>query len=71
MCTDTKMLFNNIGARHALKSDDKVSSQFMAMEKAELKKCYDNAFQMFLACMSVLPYLDVKVELKTVKSGKE
>lgn len=71
LCTDTTMLFNNIGARHALKSDDKVSFQFMTMKKEDLEKWYDNAFQMFLACMSVLPYLDVKGKLKTIKSGKE
>ena len=71
LCTNTTMLFNNIGARHALKSDDKVSFQFMTMKKEDLEKWYDNAFQMFLACMSVLPYLDVKGKLKTIKSGKE
>lgn len=69
LCTDTTMLFNNIGARHAWKPEHSVSSQFMSMDEAELEGWYDNAFKMFLACMSVLPYLDVKPELKSLKSG--
>ena len=69
LCTDTTMLFNNIGARHAWKPEHSVSSQFMLMDEAELEEWYDNAFKMFLACMSVLPYLDVKPELKLLKSG--
>lgn len=56
LCTDTTMLFNNIGARHAWKPEHSVSSQFMAMNETELEGWYDNAFKMFLACMSVLPY---------------
>lgn len=69
LCTDTTMLFNNIGARHAWKPEHSVSSQFMLMDEAELEEWYDNAFKMFLACMSVLPYLDVKSQLKSLKSG--
>ena len=75
LCTLAKKLeplepqFKRIGARHAWKPEHSVSSQFMSMDEAELEGWYDNAFKMFLACMSVLPYLDVKSQLKSLKSG--
>lgn len=34
----------------------------------ELEKWYDNAFHMFLACMAVIPYIDLKEDLKMLKS---
>lgn len=67
LCTDTTTLMNNIGARHALKPEDKLKAKFMNMDEGELEKWYDRAFHMFLGCMAVIPYLDIKSEIKAIK----
>lgn len=67
LCTDTTTLMNNIGARHALKPEDKLNAKFMNMDEEELEKWYDRAFHMFLGCMAVIPYLDIKSEIKAIK----
>lgn len=69
LCTDTTFLLNHIGARHYQDPDRKDNAPFLAMSDSELEKWYDHAFDMFLACMSVLPYLEYKKDIKTLKSG--
>lgn len=68
LCSDTTFLLNNIGARHYRDPKNKIKAQFVAMKKEELVQWYDRAFQMFLACMAALPYLDYEKDIKVLRS---
>lgn len=68
LCSDTTMLLNKTGIRHAMDSRDKIETKFLAMNEQELETWYDMIFHMFLACVSVLPYLEVKNEIREIKS---
>lgn len=61
------MLFNKIGARHALKEKDCVEKKIMDMDQAEREKWYDRAFQMFLTCMAAVPYLEYKSGIRALR----
>lgn len=68
LCSDTTFLLNNIGARHYPDPSNKIKAQFTTMKDEEVEEWYDRTFQMFLACMAVVPYLEVKSEIKALKS---
>lgn len=67
LCSDTTFLLNNIGARHYQNPANKMNAKFMKLSDAELESWYDNAFDLFIACMSVLPYLSLKDQIKQMK----
>ena len=69
LCSDTTMLLNKIGARHAISEKDKISLKFISMENSELETWYDRTFQMIIACISVQPYIECKNEIKDIKSS--
>lgn len=69
LCTDTTFLLNNVGARHYQNPGKKIEAQFLRMSEADLEKWYDRTFHLFLACMSILPYLDFKTEITELKRG--
>lgn len=69
LCSDTTMLLNKIGARHAVNENDRIEAKFGSMNEVELEKWYDRTFQMFLACIAVQPYLEYKNEIKGIKGG--
>lgn len=67
LCKDATFLLNKTGARHALDPNDGIEAQFLAMDVSERIKWYDRAFTTVLACMAVLPYLEFKDEIQTIK----
>lgn len=69
LCQDTTTLLNKIGARHALSPEHKLESKFLDMDNRELEEWYDSVFNMFLGCMAVLPYVEIKPKIKDIKSG--
>ena len=68
--SDTDMLFNKIGARHALKEKDCVEKKIMDMGRREQEMWYDRAFQMFLTCMAAVPYLEYKSEIRALRKDE-
>lgn len=67
LCKDTTFLFNKIGARHWVEEDYIASKTFLTMPPAELELWYDRTYDMFLSCMVIAKYLDVKNEIETIK----
>lgn len=67
MCSDTTFLFNKTGARHWVEEDKIASKTFLAMSSAQLEEWYDRTYQMFLSCMVVSQYLDIKKEIEEIK----
>lgn len=67
LCSDATFLLNKTGIRHALKPNNSIDAQFLAMEAPERIKWYDRAFKTVLACMAVLPYIEFKDEIKNIK----
>lgn len=68
LCSDTTMLMNNSGVRHCIDQNNKIGEKFNSMSADEILKWYDRTFEMFIACMSVVPYLRYKDELKSIKN---
>ncbi len=68
LCSNTTELLNKIGARHALNDKDHIEKKILNMDIAEQEKWFDYTFQMLLACMAVIPYIDIKNEIKLLKS---
>ena len=69
LCSDTTLLLNKIGARHAINESDNIEAKFGAMSEVELENWYDRTFQMFLACIAAQPYLEFKNEIKGIKGS--
>lgn len=67
MCDDTTFLFNKIGARHWVEKDRIASKTFMTMSPKELELWYDRTYDMFLSCMVVSRYLDIKKDIDAIK----
>lgn len=63
---DTTFLLNK-AARHGLNENDPVDKKFLKMSDAEFEQWQDRAFQLFLACMAGLPYIDFKSEIKDLR----
>ena len=68
LCSDTTFLLNNIGARHSLNPENKIKAQFLTMEDEAVEQWYDRTFQMFLACVAVIPYLEYENDIKALKN---
>ena len=67
LCSDTTFLFDKTGIRHNRNAKDRIESIFDEMTPKERECWYDNAFQLFLACMAVVPYLEIKKKIKAIK----
>ena len=70
LCSHTAFLLNEAGIRHALILG-KSNQKFLSMSRQELVKWYDRAFEMFLACMAVLPYSRYRKEVETLTNKKQ
>lgn len=66
LCDDAMFLMNK-AARHSLDEKNAIDKKFIDMDDETLEIWCDRAFQMFLGCMAVVPYLDLKKEIKTIK----
>lgn len=67
ICDDTTFLFNKIGARHWVEKDRIASKTFMVMSTEKLECWYDRTYDMFLSCMVISRYLDIKRDIDTIK----
>ena len=67
LCSDTTLLLNVSGIRHDLNPQKKLEAKFLKMSEQDRIKWCDRTFQMILACMAVLPYLDYKDEITSIK----
>lgn len=66
LCDDTTFLLNKI-ARHNLKESDSVDKKFLDMNESKFEEWCDRTYKMFIGCMSVLPYIEYKSEIKEMK----
>ena len=64
---DTGFLFNKSGIRHWVEEDKIAAETFEKMTDSEKEEWYDKTFNLFLACMAVLPYIKIKPEIKIIK----
>jgi len=64
---DTTFLFNKTGARHWIEKDKLASKTFLKMPPDELELWYDRTYNMFLSCMVISSYLDVKNQIDEIK----
>lgn len=69
LCKDTTLLLNKSGARHMHEDKDEMGRFFCGLNQVELEKWYDKAFELFIACMAVLPYVEVKENINQIKRG--
>jgi hypothetical protein len=67
MASDTTFLFNKTGVRHWVEQDRIASETFMKMDSDTLEKWYDNTYDLFLGCMVVSSYLEIKKEIEQIK----
>ena len=70
LVSHTSFLLNEAGIRHAL-IPGKSNSIFLSMSRQDLIKWYDRAFEMFLACMAVLPYSRYRKEVESLTNNKQ
>ena len=66
LCTDTTFLLNKV-ARHELNNNYSVDKMFINMDDKTKELWCDRAFHMFLGCMAILPYIDIKKEIEKIK----
>ncbi|APC79933.1 TPA: hypothetical protein ACXDAZ_003165 [Clostridium botulinum] len=69
LASDTTFLFNKTGIRHWVEQDKIASETFMRMDLDILEKWYDNTYDLFLSCMVISSYLDMKKEIEEIKRG--
>lgn len=67
LASDTTFLFNKTGIRHWVEQDKIASETFMKMTPDILEKWYDNTYDLFLSCMVISSYLDMKKEIEEIK----
>lgn len=67
LCSDTTFLFNKCGARHWVEKDKIASKTFSKMSNEELEKWYDKTYVLFLSCMVISQYLELKKEIEDIK----
>jgi len=70
LSSDTTMFLNNSGVRHCIDPNNTIGNTFNSMSDKEKIMWYDRTFEMFIACMSVLPYLGYKDEIIKLKQGE-
>ena len=68
LCSDTTFLFNKTGIRHWVEKDKIASKTFLEMQPEELELWYDRTYTMFLSCMIISQYLDIKKEIDGIKA---
>ncbi len=64
---DTTFLFNKTGARHWVEKDKIACETFLKMKPDELEDWYDKTFELFLTCMVICSYLDIREDIGAVK----
>ena len=65
--SDTTFLFNKTGIRHWVEEDKLSVETFEKMDEIEKTLWYDRTYNLFLSCMAVLPYLEIKEEINKIK----
>ena len=68
--SDTTFLLNKSGIRHDLNPNDKQEAFFLALSEKERIKWCDRTFEMILACMAELPYLEYNNEIEAIRKIK-
>lgn len=68
LCSDTTFLFDKTGIRHYVEKDKIASETFLKMSPKELELWYDRTYDMFLSCMVISRYLDIKKDIKNIKN---
>ena len=63
--SDTGFIMNF--ARHMPHGKDAPATKFHLLSNEDKEKWYDNAYKMFIACLAVLPYIDVKLNIAKLK----
>lgn len=64
---DTTFLFNKTGARHWVEKDRIACETFLKMKPEELEDWYDKTFELFLACIVICGYLDIKDDIGAIR----
>lgn len=67
LVSDTTFLFNKTGIRHWVEQDKIASGTFVKMDLNMLENWYDNTYNLFLSCMVISSYLDIKKEIEEIK----
>lgn len=67
LLNDTTFLLNKTGARHWVEKDKLASATFLKMQPEELEKWYDTTFDLIVSCLAVLPYLNIKDQIKAIR----
>lgn len=67
LISDTTFLFNKTGIRHWVEQDKIASETFIKMDSDKLEKWYDTTYDLFLSCMVISSYLDIKKEIEEIK----
>jgi len=71
LASDTKFLFNKTGIRHCMEKDKFASKTFMEMSVDQLEEWYDNTYYLFLSCMVIFSYLELKNKIEEIKRAGE
>lgn len=69
LCSDTTFLFNRLGIRHYVEPGKRAGQAIAAMGQAELEAWYDKVYTMFLSCMVLAQYLDMKADIDRLKQS--
>lgn len=67
LVSDTTFLFNKTGVRHWVEQDKIASKTFEKMDQDVLESWYDKTYDLFLSCMVISSYLDIKKEIEEIK----
>lgn len=67
LVNDTRFLFNKTGVRHWVEKDIIASKTFLKMEPDILEEWYDRTYDLFLSCMVIRSYLQIKKEIGDIK----
>ena len=64
---DATFLYNTTGIRHWVENDKIAAKTFEIMSDEKKETWYDKTFELFITCMAVLPYSEIKREIKAIK----
>ena len=67
LCEDTTFILNKF-ARHYQNPNDQIEAKINIMNEQEKEAWCDKAFDMFLACMAAIPYIQMKKDIKELKT---
>lgn len=67
LASDATFLFNKTGIRHWVEKDRIASETFMKMDSDTLEEWYDNTYDLFLSCMVISSYLNLKKRIEEIK----